>query len=103
MLEFLAGEGTTLESITESLTSQGWRDRLFAAVTADVQITDEDLRAYYDQAVANAEMAYTADPQSYESDRLGGAAVFWNPQGYRRVKARTYSLQRLKTPRACAN
>lgn len=86
VLEFLAGEGTTLESITESLTSQGWRDRLFAAVTADVQITDEDLRAYYDQAVANAEMAYTADPQSYESDRLGGAAVFWNPQGYRRVK-----------------
>ena len=76
----------TLESITESLTSQGWRDRLFAAVTADVQITDEDLRAYYDQAVANAEMAYTADPQSYESDRLGGAAVFWDPQGYRRVK-----------------
>ena len=86
VLEFLAGEGTTLESITESLTSQGWRDRLFAAVTADVQITDEDLRAYYDQAVANAEMAYTADPQSYESDRLGGAAVFWDPQGYRRVK-----------------
>ena len=86
VLEFLAGEGTTLESITESLTSQGWRDRLFAAVTADVQITDEDLRAYYDQAIANAEMAYTADPQSYESDRLGGAAVFWNPQGYRRVK-----------------
>ena len=86
VLEFLAGEGTTLESLIESMTSQGWRDRLFAAVTADVQITDEDLRAYYDQAVANAEMAYTADPQSYESDRLGGAAVFWNPQGYRRVK-----------------
>ena len=77
---------TTLESLIESMTSQGWRDRLFAAVTADVQITEEDLRAYYDQAVANAEMAYTADPQSYESDRLGGAAVFWNPQGYRRVK-----------------
>ena len=86
VLEFLAGEGTTLESLIESMTSQGWRDRLFAAVTADVQITDEDLRAYYDQAIANAEMAYTADPQSYESDRLGGAAVFWNPQGYRRVK-----------------
>ena len=86
VLEFLAGEGTTLESLIESMTSQGWRDRLFAAVTADVQVTEEDLRAYYDQAVANAEMAYTADPQSYETDRLGGAAVFWNPQGYRRVK-----------------
>ena len=86
VLEFLAGAGTTLESLAESMTSQGWRDRLFAAVTADVQITDEQLRACYDQAVANAEMAYTADPQSYETDRLSGNAVFWNPQGYRRVK-----------------
>ncbi len=86
VLEFLAGEGTTLESLIESMTSQGWRDRLFAAVTADAQVTEEQLRDYYDQAVASAEMAYTADPQSYETDRLGGAAVFWNPQGYRRVK-----------------
>ena len=50
------------------------------------RVTEEQLRDYYDQAVASAEMAYTADPQSYETDRLGGAAVFWNPQGYRRVK-----------------
>ena len=86
VLGFLAGEGTTLESLIESMTAQGWRDRLFDAVTADVQVSEEDLRAYYDQAVANAEMAYTADAQGYETDRLNGAAVFWNPEGYRRVK-----------------
>ena len=39
VLEFLAGAGTTLESLAESMTSQGWRDRLFAAVTADVPVT----------------------------------------------------------------
>lgn len=84
--EFLAGEGTTLESLMESLSSQGWRDRLYAAVTADFAITDEQLRAYYDEACATAELTYTADPQSYEIDRLNGETVFWNPEGYRRVK-----------------
>lgn len=84
--EFLAGEGTTLESLMESLTSQGWRDRLYEAVTADFSVTDEQLRAYYDEACATAELTYTADPQSYETDRLNGEAVFWNPEGYRRVK-----------------
>ena len=70
--EFLAGEGTTLESLMESLTSQGWRDRLYEAVTADFAVTDEQLRAYYDEACATAELTYTADPQSYETDRLNG-------------------------------
>ena len=84
--EFLAGEGTTLESLMESLTSQGWRDRLYEAVTADFSVADEQLRAYYDEACATAELTYTADPQSYETDRLNGEAVFWNPEGYRRVK-----------------
>ena len=84
--EFLAGEGTTLESLMESLTSQGWRDRLYEAVTADFAVTDEQLRAYYDEACATAELTYTADPQSYETDRLNGETVFWNPEGYRRVK-----------------
>ena len=49
-------------------------------------ISEDELRAYYDEACASAEMTYTADPQSYENDRLSGVSVFWNPQGYRRVK-----------------
>ena len=86
VLEFLAGEGTTLESLIESMTAQGWRDRLFEAVTGEMTISEDELRAYYDEACASAEMTYTADPQSYENDRLSGVSVFWNPQGYRRVK-----------------
>ena len=44
-------------------------------------ISEDELRAYYDEACASAEMTYTADPQSYENDRLSGVSVFWNPQG----------------------
>ena len=62
---------------------RGWRDRLYEAVTADFAVTDEQLRAYYDEACATAELTYTADPQSYETDRLNGETVFWNPEGYR--------------------
>ena len=51
VLEFLAGEGTTLESLIESMTAQGWRDRLFEAVTGEMTISEDELRAYYDEAV----------------------------------------------------
>ena len=44
------------------------------------------MRQYYQEACATAEMNYTADPQSYESDRLNGESVLWNPEGYRYVK-----------------
>ena len=84
--QFLADEGTTLESLEESLSAQGWRDRLFASVTAELSFSDEEMRQYYQEACATAEMNYTADPQSYESDRLNGESVLWNPEGYRYVK-----------------
>ena len=84
--QYLAGEGTTLESLMESQRVQAWRDRLYQAATADFSFSGEDMRAYYEQACATAQMEYTADLQNYESDRINGASVLWNPEGYRRVK-----------------
>ena len=84
--QYLAGEGTTLESLMESQRVQAWRDRLYQAATADFSFSGEDMRAYYEQTCATAQMEYTADLQNYESDRINGASVLWNPEGYRRVK-----------------
>ena len=97
--EFLAQEGTTLESLMENINAQSWRDRLKQAVTGDIQITDEQLRAYYEEACSSAELTYTADPQSYESDRLNGEAVLWNPMGYRRVKRLLFAFSDEDTAR----
>ena len=86
VLAYLAGEDTTLESLIESASSQAWLDRLYEAVTGDLTFTDADLEAYYTQACESAELSYSADPTSYETSRMNGESVLWNPEGYRTVK-----------------
>lgn len=83
---YLAAEGTTLEGMIETLTAQGWSDRLYEAATADLDLEGEDLRAYFDTALASAQMNYATNPQAYEADRMNGEVVLFNPEGYRRVK-----------------
>ena len=86
-IDYLAGEDYTLESVKRTLMNQTWRERLYNQVTADVVLTDEALRQYYDSELTSAEMTYTADPLEYEYARMDGTAVLWNPEGYRRVEA----------------
>ena len=86
-IDYLASEDYTLESVVSTLTNQTWRDRLYAYVTRDLTLTEEALRQFYESELTSAELTYTADPLEYEYARLDGAAVLWNPEGYRRVKA----------------
>jgi foldase protein PrsA len=84
--EYLASEGMTLESQIESMRAQAWRDRLYARATEELQFGDDELRAYFDDACEAAQLTYSADPESYETDRMNGESVLWNPDGYRKVK-----------------
>ncbi len=83
---YLESEETTLEGMIESMTAQAWRDRLFVWATQGLELGDDELREYFDSACETAQLTYTADPASYETDRMNGEAVLWNPPGYRRVK-----------------
>ncbi|NLF26839.1 MAG: hypothetical protein GX592_02995 [Clostridiales bacterium] len=86
VVDYLATEDTTLESLIDSATAQAWRDRLFARATEELVLGDEELRRYYDEACSSAQLTYTTDPGSYEDDRMNGEPVLWNMEGYRRVK-----------------
>ena len=59
------------------------------AITADLVVTDEDLQAYYDDAVAEDQQAYEGNYAAYEQDRCSTSeedVIAWNPEGYRRVR-----------------
>ena len=86
-VDYLAGEDYTLESVTQTLMNQTWRDRLYAYVTRDLTLTDAALEDYYRSELTSAELTYGADPLEYEYARMDGTPVLWNPEGYRRVKA----------------
>ena len=77
------------ETFQDALTQQtidGYVDeQLYNYVTADVAVTDEDIKAKYDAMVAEAQESY-ADDYSYNNARNSGNLIVWNPEGYRAVK-----------------
>ena len=83
---YLESIGYSYDGILDSMVSTHAQQELFEAVTADVAITEEDVQAAFDAAVAADEETYSASPYDYESVRTDGGAVYWNPEGYRQVK-----------------
>ena len=83
---YLEEIGYSYDGILKSMLQTHAQQALFDAVTADVEVTEEDLQAAYDEAVAADEAAYAENAYDYESTRSNGGAVYWNPEGYRQVK-----------------
>lgn len=77
--------GMNHDQIMKDLTSSAVLDAIQTYVTKDVAITDEDVQATYDAMVLDAQSRY-ADDYNYNNDRNSGAAIAWNPEGYRTVK-----------------
>ena len=50
-------------------------------------VTDEDVRALYDESLARDKEYYEANPQDYGFEALyGDSPITWIPEGYRRVR-----------------
>lgn len=86
VIAYLETEDTTIESLTESIGAQAWRERLMRAACADYVVSDEALKSYYETACQTAELTYAADISAYENDRMNGEPVLWNPEGVRTIK-----------------
>ena len=82
---YLNDSGYSYESMLEEAEKNAWQDRLFDYVTRDMEITDDQLREFYQSQVESAELTYTADFAEYEMDAEAGRALVWNPEGVRRI------------------
>lgn len=83
--EFLNQNGLTVEVLLTRLTADRVRENLHASVTADVTVSDEEIKAKYDAMVAADQEKYSND-RSYNSARNSNTVIAWNPEGYRAVK-----------------
>ena len=81
----LANYGVTQEALTEQMVANYVDEQLYNAVTADITVSDEEIRASYDQMVETAQTDF-ADDYTYNSARNSGEPIAWNPEGYRAVK-----------------
>ena len=84
---YLAESGYTLESVIDEAIQNAWQQRLYEYVTANLSVDDDQLRAFYEEQLSNAELTYTADFGEYEMDVEAGRAIVWNPEGVRRVQS----------------
>lgn len=81
----LEAYGMTQESLASQMVDSYIDEQLYDSVTGSLTVSDEEIRAAYDDMVAQGETDYT-DDYSYNSARSGGQAIAWNPEGYRAVK-----------------
>ena len=82
---YLNDSGYSYESMLEEAEKNAWQDRLFDYVTRDMEITDDQLREFYQSQVESAELTYPADFAEYEMDAEAGRTLVWNPEGVRRI------------------
>lgn len=84
----LYAEGYTRDRLRAMITAQYQAEALQAEVEAEItEVSEEDLKAAYDERLAADEETYTSDPTYFEGDAMSeGAAVCWVPEGYRSVK-----------------
>lgn len=76
----------TLGEVLESQKKTKAQDKLKDDVVKDVQVTDEEIQASYDEKVAEAKTKYESDLPSYGSAVSSGTTVYYAPAGYRYVK-----------------
>lgn len=78
----LSGKDVFVDAATEEVLLE----KLEADVIKDVTVSDEEVKALYDEKVAADKETYTASPVSYGTAVSGGTQVYYAPAGYRNVK-----------------
>ena len=66
--------------------SEAAYNKLYAELTQDVQVTDEDVAQYYAQIVENDKQIYENDLASYTLQSMYGSRPSYTPAGIRTVK-----------------
>lgn len=83
---FLSDYGFTPDKIKEQYRLSEILTRLQKSVTDPVQVTDEQVKAAYDEKVASEKASYDANPASFCEAKLNGETVCYAPAGVRTVK-----------------
>jgi len=86
--EWLAasGEYPSREELLESEKLNAADEKLYQEIVADVTVTEEEVRAAYDERVSAAQSDYEYEPAYFDSDMSDGATIYYYPAGYRYVK-----------------
>ena len=84
--EELAAMGYSREYFLQSQTASVQNDKLSAYATEGVAVTDEQVKAEFDELAAQQKETYDANPAAYANAVNYGTEAYYIPEGYRGVK-----------------
>ena len=85
-IAYLNENGYSYEQMLADAQQNAWRDALYEHVTGDMEISDDQLREFYEDQVTTDEMTYQASFTEYEMDAEAGRTIVWHPAGVRKVE-----------------
>ncbi|MDO4548340.1 MAG: peptidylprolyl isomerase [Clostridia bacterium] len=85
-IAYFDSEGYTIDSIVESLKGTKTYENVYEYAIKDISVTDDEIRAAYDEGLADAQERYAEDLSQYDSDVSAGNVIYVVPEGLRNVK-----------------
>ena len=86
-MKYIERDGlNTRDDYLKNATEEVLLEKLQASAIRDVTVSDEEVKALYDEKVAADEKTYSASPASYGTAANGNSVVYYAPAGYRHVK-----------------
>lgn len=84
--EMMESDGYGVDYFERTLYNQERILSVMEYYTADLSVSEEDVRAYYDELVISDKTSFEANPAAYESAVSNGQTVLYVPEGFRTVK-----------------
>ncbi len=83
---YFASQGYALEKVKEQYRMSQVLNKLYSSIIDPVTVSDEDVKATYDEKVASEKASYDADPAAYCTAVISGNTTYYTPEGIRAVK-----------------
>lgn len=83
---YFASQGYALEKVKEQYRMSQVLNTLYSSIIDPVTVSDEDVKAAYDEKVAAEKASYDADPAAYCTAVISGTTAYYTPEGIRAVK-----------------
>ena len=79
-------EDITLQSITDEITADWPAEKYYQMIVKDVTVTEDEIKAFYDEQLAEQRENYSQYPEEFEFAHTDGLVILYRPEGYRAVR-----------------
>lgn len=85
-------EGVTLETVQAEIEKNWWVNKIYDALTADVEVDDDALQEAYDALLEQQTQSFQNYPDDFEFAQMNAETIVYNLPGYRAVRMLVFRM-----------